>query len=72
MDSVETTRSSVNRDRKAAAEYIGVSLITLDRALRDGEIGHYRIGRRILFSEEHLNDFLALNEQPPADRKRRS
>ncbi len=52
-----------NRNRKAAAEYVGVCVLTIDRALRAGEIDHYRIGRRILFSEAHLNSFLSKHEK---------
>jgi excisionase family DNA binding protein len=56
-------RSRQNRSRKEAAEYIGVCVLTIDRALRAGAIDHYRIGRRVLFSEAHLDSFLSRHEK---------
>jgi excisionase family DNA binding protein len=50
-------------DRKQAAKYLGVSVITLDRALADKKLSCFRIGRRVLFSKEHLDNFLSSCEQ---------
>jgi excisionase family DNA binding protein len=63
MSEPVNTRNHKNRSRKAAAEYIGVCILTIDRALRAGEIDHYRIGRRVLFSEDHLNNFLLKHQK---------
>lgn len=46
-----------------AAEYLGVSVLTIDRKLRDGDIDHYRIGRRVVFDENQLDRFLEKNER---------
>jgi len=62
-----------------AAERLGVSRITLLRMRRDGRIGFYRIGVRVLFSEaEHIRPFLdgcnqrpATSEEEPAPRNER-
>jgi len=50
-------------DRKEAAEYLGVSVITVDRAIANKKISCFRIGRRVLFSKSHLEDFLSTCEQ---------
>lgn len=50
-------------DRKEAAAYLGVCVMTVDRALAKGEIQHYRLGRRILFDpEKHLDAYLQRHE----------
>jgi excisionase family DNA binding protein len=42
-----------------AARMLGVSKITLQRLRNRGEISHFRIGARVLYSPEHLKDYLA-------------
>ncbi len=49
-------------DRKSAADYCGVSVITIDRALSKNKISHFRIGRRVVFDKRHLDEFLNSNE----------
>ena len=49
-------------NRKEAAQFLGVSLITLDRAIAAKTISCFRVGRRVLFSREHLAQFLQKNE----------
>lgn len=53
-------------NRVEAAEYCGVSTITIDRALAKKTIGHFRIGRRVVFAAEHLDQFLRTCERKPA------
>jgi excisionase family DNA binding protein len=43
----------------AAAQVLGVARITLQRLRKRGEISHFRIGARVLYSPEHLKDYLA-------------
>jgi excisionase family DNA binding protein len=50
-------------DRKEAADYVGVSVITIDRAVEKKKLACFRIGRRVLFSQQHLEDFLSSCEQ---------
>lgn len=57
--------------RKSAADYLGISIVTLDRALAQKKISHFRIGRRVVFDQRHLDDFLAQNEKLAATRGRR-
>jgi excisionase family DNA binding protein len=45
--------------RLEAAYYLGVSVITIDRAVAGEKVGCYRIGRRIVFSKQHLDEFLS-------------
>ena len=49
-------------DRKSAANYCGVSVITIDRAWSKKKISHFRIGRRVVFDKRHLDEFLNSNE----------
>jgi len=57
---------------KEAAEYCGVSPVTLWRLRRTGEIGFFRIGNRALYSvEKHLIPFLETRERKPIQRSRR-
>jgi excisionase family DNA binding protein len=50
--------------RAEAARIVGVSQITLWRALERGHIGCYRRGRRVLHSGQHLLDWLRQGECP--------
>lgn len=58
MDSVQNKLF----DRITAAQFLGVSVVTLDRALAAKRLSHFRIGRRIKFSREQLEAFLRANE----------
>lgn len=49
-------------DRFEAAQYLGVSTVTIDRALAKRQISCFRIGRRVLFDKGHLDEFLVKNE----------
>ena len=48
---------------KDACAMIGISRSTLWKAIRTGRLGCYRIGRRVLFSEEHMTGYLKLHEK---------
>lgn len=61
METTEKQNSRFNRNQ--AAIYCGVSVITIDRALANEKISHFRIGRRIIFDKSHLDNFLASCEQ---------
>ena len=51
-----------NLSRQQASEYLVVSIITIDRAIKSKKIAFYRIGRRVIFGESHLKQFLEVNE----------
>jgi excisionase family DNA binding protein len=54
-----TDRTSAgNFDEREAAQRIGVSRITLLRARKRGEIGYYRVGSRVIYSEAHIRAIL--------------
>lgn len=48
---------------KQAAAQLGVSRITLQRKRKSGEITFYQVGGRVLYSNLHLQDYLAKCEQ---------
>lgn len=50
---------------KETVAILGISRPTLSRLLRRNAIGHFRIGTRTLFSEEHIRTFLQSVEQAP-------
>lgn len=54
------------------AKRLGISRATLSRLVRDSRIGHYRIGKRTMFSEEVLKDFAKATFQPPVANNRKS
>ena len=48
---------------KQAAARLGISRITLLRAREGGRIRFFRIGTRVLYNQEQLNDFLSSCER---------
>ncbi len=58
-----TNQESVALDRKRAAQRLGLSVVTLDRELARGNITHFRSGRRVLFTQAHLDDYIKRNER---------
>lgn len=50
-------------DRKEAARRLGLSVVTVDRELARGRITHVRVGRRILFTQAHLDEYIKRNER---------
>ena len=50
-------RGALSADEAAA--YLGVSLSTIHRLTRAGELAHVRVGRLIRFRREDLDAFLA-------------
>lgn len=47
---------------KEAIARTGLSRSTLHTAVRDGRLKHCRVGRRVLFLPEHLQEFLKAHE----------
>jgi excisionase family DNA binding protein len=50
--------------KKLAAEKLGISEKTLTRKIIDGSISCYKIGRRILFDQNSLDEFLVKCRKP--------
>ena len=59
----ESTQARLTYTIEEACMIIGISRTTLWKAIRAGKLSCYRIGRRVLFSEEHMTGFLKLNEK---------
>ncbi|WNS82227.1 helix-turn-helix domain-containing protein [Domibacillus sp. DTU_2020_1001157_1_SI_ALB_TIR_016] len=47
---------------KEAAAFLGVYPGTLYRYVQEGSVPHYRVGRRIFFSQETLSDWINRQE----------
>jgi excisionase family DNA binding protein len=67
--SIEPTADAIEH-RSAAywAPILGLSERTLRDAYRRGELGHTRIGDRVLISRKHIESWLAANERQPRTR----
>ncbi len=50
-------------DRKEAARLLSVSVVTVDRLVVQRQISHCRVGRRVLFTQAHLSEYLKRNER---------
>jgi len=48
---------------KEAERITGLGRTTLWKAIRAGKLGCFKVGRRVLFSSEHLQEFLKAHEQ---------
>jgi excisionase family DNA binding protein len=48
----------------AAAKRLHVTVATLRRYVREGRITHARVGGRLVFTDAHLNEFIAANTTP--------
>jgi excisionase family DNA binding protein len=46
-----------NKDE--VSNIIGISKPTLDRWVRDNKMGSYKVGRRVLFTEDNIKVFMA-------------
>ena len=70
---MEATQSYPNLlSEKQAAKRLGIARITLHRARDAGRIRFFRIGTRVLYSEEQISEFLRLcesNRRQSVDRK---
>ena len=49
--------------RKEAAKKLGVSVVTIDRLLANRNIAHFRVGKRVLFTDKHIEDYISDNER---------
>lgn len=56
METTEAIRLTLNR--KEAARKLGISVVTLDREIARRRIRHFRVGRRVLFTDELLREYI--------------
>lgn len=50
-------------DTKEAAAYLKVHYETLLKGARRGEIPHFKVGRKVLFRKESLDEFIRKQEE---------
>jgi excisionase family DNA binding protein len=55
--------AKITFDRKEAAQKLGISVVTLDRELAKNRLPHFRVGRRVLFTQELLEKYIQQNTQ---------
>jgi excisionase family DNA binding protein len=67
----EARNTKTTYSRKDSAEYLGISVVTLDRAVAGKKIDHCRVGTRVIFLREHLDGFLKAHEQKAQTTARR-
>ena len=49
---------------KEACKITGLSRTTLWKAIRNRKLACYKVGRRVLVSRQHIQDYLAIHELP--------
>jgi excisionase family DNA binding protein len=47
--------------RIEAARRLGISVVTLDREIQKKRMPHFRIGRRVLFTDQLLEQYITQN-----------
>ena len=57
-----------NYSAKETCSKIGVSRPTLTRLAQNRKIAYYRVGTRLLFSDEHIEQFLGAVERPASEK----
>ena len=66
----ETNNNKITFDRKEAANRLGVSVVTIDRELAKKRIPHFRVGRRVLFTDAHLEEYIKRNTKNTTTNKK--
>ena len=59
-------------DRKEAAHKLGISVVTLDRELARNKMPHFRVGRRVLFTQVLLEKYIEQNTHDAVIRRSRN
>ncbi len=65
-------KAKITFDRKEAAQKLGISVVTLDRELAKNRMPHFRVGRRVLFTQELLEKYIEQNTQDVVIRRSRN
>lgn len=58
----ENKETAVLRNKLQTAEYLGVSLSTVNRLIFRGQLKQIKIGRSVRISDEAIADFISRNE----------
>jgi excisionase family DNA binding protein len=61
-EKIQTSEPTLLNETEAA-RFLNVSRQTLLRLRKAGKVGYYRIARRVLYGQEHLEEFLASANQ---------
>ena len=69
QDHASNKQTSELTFRETGSKRLGVARITLLRARADGRIRFFRIGTRVLYSDEHLVEFLQSCERNKSKQK---
>jgi excisionase family DNA binding protein len=56
-------RARATMTEREFAKAVGLSVTTLWAMRKAGKLPHFKVGRRILYSQEHVREFLASVEQ---------
>ena len=62
-----TTHPQVDRATMTEKEFaaaVGLSITTCWALRKQGRLPHFKVGRRVLYSQDHVQRFLASVEQP--------
>jgi excisionase family DNA binding protein len=59
-------------NEKDVATMLGLSPITIHRLRRAGRLGFYRVGSRVLYSDNHIMSYLESVERPAGSARERS
>lgn len=62
---MEQNEKKGTKTRREAAAFIGISVPTLDRLVKEKRIPFIRVGRRVLFTESSLREHLDRSTQQP-------
>jgi excisionase family DNA binding protein len=54
-----TNTGALTLTREQAARRLQISISMLDALTKAGRIGHFKAGRRILFNDDHLIEYLS-------------
>lgn len=63
MTKQDLVTNSGLRNENEAARFLNVSRQTLIRLRKAGQISYYRIAKRVLYGQEHLEEFLTSANQ---------
>lgn len=69
---VQENNSKMTFDRKEAARKLGISVVTLDREIAKKRMPHFRVGRRVLFTQELLERYILQNTQDAVTKRNRN
>lgn len=71
MDLKDYMRDKAILSRKEVADILGLSVVTIDRAIKAKKISFYRFGTRVCFGPQHIEEFLRANEHTARQFNRR-